>query len=427
MFKDIEPVEISVEDVVFVKDLYPRVDDHNSAIVAKYSESNLANFPPIIIDQNYRLIDGKHRWLAHKKAKLETIMVKIITVNSDRDFHRMAMGTNNSHGFQTTNADKKKYVLTWYTGAKGEKEEFAHEVSVSEKTISRWVSDKDKALRNERKETIRDMWMSCHTQEEIAAAVGVDRSNVIKNTDKLLNLDKCPNSTIIAAKFMDEDYKPPIYNVWAFGKKTNETAHFGNSEQRIVDNLLYLYTQPFDIVVDPFAGGGSTIDVCKRRSRRYWASDRKPIVERENEIRKHDIVTDGLPPLHKRWQDVTLTYLDPPYWRQAAGQYSDDETDLANMPLGEFHDTLGYLVEDIAEKQKTGYIALLIQPTQWKADNKQFTDHVMWLCSRVNLELENRISCPYSTEQYNAQMVNYAKENRKLLVISRELIIWKAG
>jgi site-specific DNA-adenine methylase len=54
------------------------------------------------------------------------------------------------------------------------------------------------------------------------------------------------------------------------------SQHFGNSEVRWLDNLLYLYTQPFDIVVDPFAGGGSTIDVCKKRFRRYWVSDRKP-------------------------------------------------------------------------------------------------------------------------------------------------------
>ena len=47
----------------------------------------------------------------------------------------------------------------------------------------------------------------------------------------------------------DRDYSPPIYNVWSFAKKSNEVSHFGNSEQRIVDNLLYLYTEPFDIFV----------------------------------------------------------------------------------------------------------------------------------------------------------------------------------
>jgi len=34
--------------------------------------------------------------------------------------------------------------------------------------------------------------------------------------------------------------------------------------------LLWLYTEPGDIVVDPFAGGGTTIDVPKAM---VWASD----------------------------------------------------------------------------------------------------------------------------------------------------------
>ena len=32
-----------------------------------------------------------------------------------------------------------------------------------------------------------------------------------------------------------------------------------------------------------FAGGGSTPDVCRKRFRRCWVSDRKPIVEREQD------------------------------------------------------------------------------------------------------------------------------------------------
>jgi hypothetical protein len=40
-----------------------------------------------------------------------------------------------------------------------------------------------------------------------------------------------------------------------------------------VANLLWLYTEPGEIVVDPFAGGGTTVDAAKAMSRRVWASD----------------------------------------------------------------------------------------------------------------------------------------------------------
>jgi hypothetical protein len=231
------------------------------------------------------------------------------------------------------------------------------------------------------------------------------------------------------AKFAETDFAPPLYNVWTFAKKSNGVGHFGNSEQQIVDNLLYLYTEPFDIVLDPFGGGGSTIDVCKRRLRRYWVSDRKPIPERAHEIRKLDVV-DGLPPLFKRWSEVTLTYLDPPYWKQAENQYSQDAEDLANMPLAEFTSNLAGVVRSIAEKQSRGVIALIIQPTQWKADGHKYTDHVMDLITAVGQDLarvEMRISAPYNTEQYTPQIVNWAKENKQLMVLTREIIVWRVG
>ena len=134
-----------------------------------------------------------------------------------------------------------------------------------------------------------------------------------------------------------------------------------------------------------------------------------------------------LPALYKRWSEVTLTYLDPPYWRQAVGKYSDDAEDLANMELEAFNRALSGVVNRIAEKQSRGVIALLMQPTQWNAPERRFTDHVVDMVQAASgqLVLENRISCPYSTEQYNAQQVDWAKENKKLLVLSRELIVWR--
>jgi hypothetical protein len=218
----------------------------------------------------------------------------------------------------------------------------------------------------------------------------------------------------------------PLYNVWKQQEKTPGSGHFGNSDVRWVDNLLYLYTKPFDVVVDPFGGGGSTIDLCRKRLRRYWVSDRKPIVEREKEIRRHDL-TEGLP-LLPRWKDVRLVYLDPPYWAQAAGQYSDDAADLANMPLASFTAALAEVINGFAVKLKgTGAaIALLMQPTQWKAPEKQYTDHVADMIKAVKMPIDLRVQCPYESQQCTAQMVEWAKAKRKVLVLSRELVIWRA-
>ena len=261
------------------------------------------------------------------------------------------------------------------------------------------------------------------TQDEIAEAVNMKLMTVNDRIKVLKEMEKFPKPYKLSALYQD-DFEIPIYNIWTFNKKTNDVSHPGNSEQTILDRLLYLYTNPFDIVVDPFAGGGATIDVCKKRLRRYWISDRKPIIEREKEIRNLDITNEDIP-LNKRWSEVTLTYLDPPYWKQVEGKYSNDPTDLANMTLEDFTNTLVNFVNKIGEKQTHGVIAMLMQPTQWNASERQYTDHVIDIIKGVNLPVKYRVSVPYSTQQYTPQMVNWAKENKELLVLTRELIIWR--
>ena len=382
--------------------------------------------PPIEINQHKILIDGFHRWTAHRSVEAETIKAVVTETASDAELLGLAIERNAAHGLQMSGEDKRQMALTLYSAKAYDRAGLQKLLSVSEATLSRWLSDIDKADREKRKRKIQELWLAGHTAEEITMLLSEQDNTSVERTIKEYRESSTWKKSG-KVTFSEEDYKPPLFNVWTFAKKTNEVGHFGNSEQRIVDNLLYLYTEPFDIVIDPFAGSGSTIDVCQKRMRRYWASDRKPIVMRESEIRTLDIVQE-LPPLNKRWNDVALTYLDPPYWKQAENQYSKDAEDLANMPLAEFTEKLSTVVNRIAEKQSRGALALLIQPTQWKSEGREFADHVLDIIRSVKakrLVLENRVSCPYSTEQYNAQQVEWAKAEKKLLVISRELIIWR--
>jgi len=415
--------EIRVADVVLREDLYPRIQ-LDPATVQKYAE-DLSVLPPIEVNQHNILIDGKHRLTAHKKNGVETIKAEVTETASENDLLALAIKRNAAHGLQLSLRDKKTMAVRLYHSGQGmTKAEIADVLSVSERSVASYLADIDKDLRQQKKERIFDMWMSCHTQEQIAQAVGIAQKTVDDSTKVLADLENLQKPLKLSAQFND-DFTPEAYNIWSFAKKTNEVKHFGNSEQRIVENLLYAFTEPFDIVVDPFGGGGSTIDVCKKRYRRYYVSDRKPLPERED-IRLLDI-KDGPPQLNKRWSEVSLTYLDPPYWKQAEGQYSNDADDLANQTAEDFHSNMIKFINAIASKQSKGVIALLIQPTQWKAPDKVFTDHVFEIMKGVNLPVINRVSCPYSTQQYNEQMVKYAKENKGLyLVLTRELIIWGA-
>ncbi len=412
-----------VESIIWRQDLYPRYEA-DPATIQRYAES-LEFLPPIEVNQHGELIDGYHRWTAHKKAEQATIAVIVTPTESDAQLLRLAIERNAGHGLQLSMEDKRRLALKLYTG---DKDSIATLLSVARRTVAGWVESIDRAMREERRKRIFDMWLACATQEEIAEAVGIPQQTVADAVRELPDLATLPNPVKVPATYSEIDWTPPIYNVWTFAKSTNQVEHYGNSEQRILDNLLYLYTEPFDIVVDPFAGGGATIDVCRKRLRRYWVSDRKPIVGREG-IRTLDVVTEA-PSLNNRWPDVALTYLDPPYWKQAEGKYSKDADDLANMDLATFTASLAAAIDRIANRQKRGAIALLMQPTQWNAEGHRYTDHVLDLVNAANplrLTLENRVSCPYSTQQCQATQVEWAKANRKLLVLTRELVIWRVN
>lgn len=422
---------IAVEDVVFREDLYPRIET-NATTVQKYAE-DLDVLPPIEVNQNRELIDGWHRWTAHKKAKASSIRAVVTKTKSDGELLELAVARNATHGLQLSQADKRDLARRIYASTpererEGKKAQLSKLLSVSLSIVHEWLSRMDKDAKDARKQRIFEAWLRCETLEAIGEREGVDHKTASAALKDLLgeipSLEKFPKVDRAHAEHAT-DFDPPIYNVWKQQEKTGGSGHFGNSEVRWLDNLLYLYTQPFDVVIDPFAGGGSTIDLCRKRFRRYFVSDRLPIVEREKEIRRHDVVADGLPK-PPQWKDVRLVYLDPPYWKQAEGQYSKDATDLANMPLKQFTDTLAGIINDFGKKLSGGgRVALIIQPTQWKAPERQFTDHVGDMLRAVKYPVEMRFSVPYESQQCTAQMVDWAKEHKRCLVLTREIVVWR--
>ena len=428
-----------VSEIVFRSDLYPRIAS-DPLTVQKYAE-DLSVLPPIEINQHNEIIDGWHRWTAHKKAEVDTIPVIVTVTTSDAHLLELAIERNAAFGLQLSNDDKQAmarriYHVTAESERAEKKRHLAKILSVSPSTVQTWLSRIDKDTKEARDKRIFAKWLACWTQDEIGESEGLSQAQTNGILSEFPILEKLIKSVQTLALYSEPDWKPPIYNVWKQQEKTTGVKHFGNSEVRWLDNLLYLYSEPFDIVVDPFAGGGSTIDVCKRRMRRHYVSDRKPIVEREIEIRKHDMIGDAgkiQTPSVPRWKDVSLVYLDPPYWKQAEGKYSDDSTDLANITLEEFTGALAGIVKAFGSKlkasqrDKRSFIALIIQPTQWKADDRGFADHVGDMLRLVNLPVDMRYSVPYESQQCTAQMVMWANENKRCLVLTREIIVWRVG
>jgi hypothetical protein len=83
------------------------------------------------------------------------------------------------------------------------------------------------------------MWMSCHTQEEIAVAVGITQQAVDKITDTFTTSILENQSCKTAASHLT-DFEPPIYNIWKQQSKTPGPKHFGNKDAHGQQNYFTL-------------------------------------------------------------------------------------------------------------------------------------------------------------------------------------------
>lgn len=419
---------LPLDTIVYREDLYPRIDA-DPQLIQRYSE-DLSVLPPIEVNQHNELIDGYHRWSAHKRAGAAEVPVTVTETKSDVELLALACRRNAAHGYQLKEADKQKNAIRLYAGGTGYADaEIAAILSVSERRVRSYLSDEKAKTREERRNTTFSMWLACYTEQEIADTLGVHKDTVSEDLADRRILETLPKSDKLLALHDEADWAPPLFDIWNPAKNNNAVKHFGNTPVEFVDNLLYLYTQPFEVVIDPCAGGGSTVDICKHRLRRYWASDRKPIPGREKDIRQHDLATDGLSG-PSRWGDVALVYLDPPYWKQAEGQYSKDPSDLANMPLEQFTETLVGIIHGYAAKLRAGaHIACIISPTQWPNEDKATVYHDLDLARLVGKKarLVQRVLCPYSTQQYNGTQVDIAKDRKLLMALTRTLLVWETG
>jgi hypothetical protein len=414
-----------LKSIVIRDDLYPRLKV-DPAKVTEYAQ-NVEQLPPVEINQDDILIDGMHRLRAHETAGNEQVPVRITKTRSDADLFFLAIARNARHGLILSQQDKKTLAVRFCFEGRDRDEAIAA-LCISRRTWDLWTSDTRAKLVEQRRDAILDMHLRCHSQDEIAKSLDVDQSVVSDEIEEIMESGNFADNHIFRDYEGEESDEAGrrVYDIWSFGKANNEVRHFGNVPPEIVENLVHLYTKPFDVVFDPFGGGGSTFDVCMKRKRRCWISDLTVIPARKDDIREHDISTGlGLP----KGLVPDLVFLDPPYWRQAEKKYSDKSTDLANIDLDGFVSVIGRLARDVKTKWRNakrtnGRLALIISP--WKEDGKKVHLQAL-LYEQISkyLTLEEWISVPYSTQVHGGAFVKAAKDQKQLLYLNRHLMVFR--
>ena len=218
------------------------------------------------------------------------------------------------------------------------------------------------------------------------------------------------------------DFRPTPYDVWSFRHdRAFGIPHPGAIPPGIVAHALYYYTLPNALVVDPMAGGGTTLDVCQSMGRRCFAYDLHPT---RPDVRSHD-VRHGFP--HEA-VGCHLIFCDPPYHTMLARQYPRDG--IAAAPFSEWVAFLHDLARHaFATLRPGGYFALLLA-TQTEKDLPSgfgYLDHAFFgyiAALRAGFLPERRISCPMDGA-YLPQHIRRARSEGRLLGQVRDLLVMR--
>jgi len=468
-------LELPIKDIVKDPDIYPRRNESPKTIEA-YAEALEAGakFPPILVqristndgEEHTVFLDGLHRARAYERVKRKSIEAefwKKETLNKEEWLTKLQLESakrNATHGDRLGSEDKKYQARKiCEKNPNATEQEIADALGVSRQAVSNWVSDIKLSQKAEREAIVYKLNLLGWTQEEIGGAIGksqdrvsqvlrempelaklvksfLDRGESVKKIAEKLNIDLTLAWAMVLdgkddlerfSQFGEGEYQnesPRDYNVWNFtGRDPRLGLEVpGNVPGQIAMNVLYYYTKQGDLVVDPMAGGGSTVDACLVMGRRCRAYDISP-PENRKDIVKHNIM-DGYT---IECKGCDFIFLDPPYWNLQIGKYAKES--ISEVGLEEWLRFMRKLIRDSYETvKKGGHVALLVEAMVDERGTREFYD-LPYMCMKFFEEVEfkevHRISVPVTTQVKSHHDVEYARGRKIILDVNRDLIVYR--
>jgi len=460
--------QIPLSDIVWDPKIYPR-KKWSTATIERYVDALASGtvFPPMTLEEGTnRLFDGKHRYEMYKVAEVAKVDVQFATVPKGMTAKYFAATLSSRHGDRMSNADLKSLAEDEFTAdmelPENERRsldptKWGRELGVSKSAVYRWVGhilNREKATRAVKAWRLAALgW----TQAEIGERLGASRVTITEDVgnsqlgkiDTLLGdgwNDKSvaevaqrmdwplTDAWAAAMQGMDDDerlkhleLKTQPYDVWNFSgcHDLMGDKHPGRIPGELVCHVLYFYTKPGDLVIDPMAGSGTTLDACLLMGRKCRGYD---IDHRHDRI---DVETCNL--AEEEWPEKTakaaLVFWDPPYFDKMDDANVKDgycEGSISKLPRDEY---LAFFAEAFASLlstvKKGTRLAFLM--SDWNDNKGDKPGIFLWdyvtLLQEAGWAMERHIQAPLPTQQVHPDIVNKYRASRKLARLERYLLI----
>lgn len=443
---------VKLSDIKWDASIYPR-SKWSTATVDRYADAMLAGdtFPALIVEAGTnRLLDGKHRMLAYEKIGIEEAPTSAVVVPEGIPVKLYALSLSAKHGDRASNADTKDVIRETWSALDEEKapgKMVSKLLGLSEGTVSGYVSDLLAKRREERRAKALRLSLLGWTQAEIAERLGCSQQSVssdTKNFDSELfgsgHTDEeialrlgLPVQIVKAIQLREKsdaermkalDIKVQPYDVWNFQgcHDLMGDKHPGRIPGEIVCHALWYWTKPGDLVVDPMAGSGTTLDACLLMGRKCRGYD-IDLHHNRVDVEQHDLTT-GWPETVSK---AALVFWDPPYFDKMDGGYV--EGSISALDPEAYMDWFKLRFEELASAvKKDARLAFLM--SDWDPENaKRHANHsgiFLWDYVRMLQEtgwtVRRQIQVPLPTQQVHPDIVTKFRESRRMARLGRWLL-----
>jgi len=468
-------------------DVYPR-QNVSRTTVDSYLEALRAGarFPAIVVqriseDEGERTIclDGWHRLEAYREYNRQNGSERIEKVEAtqwrdevlDKQQHLVDLMVrsaelNTKHGLRLPQGDIK-YQLRKIAQAPDSLSLVWKDIAISFGVTPEWASECVSGIlaqkRMGRDALMYKLSLLGWTQEQIGEVIGIDQRTVSYSTKKFNEFNSLVKSDFFekdkslkeVADYYHLDHpltwaillegrddlerlkklsesndglncSPRPYDVWNFSgcHPLFGYEYEGRTPGQLVLQLLYFYTRQGDLVVDPMAGSGTTVDTCLVMSRRCLAYDIDPeCSKRRPEIRTGDAISviEGLK------GKPNILFLDPPYYRKKEREYGDRS--ISSLSRDEYLEYFRRLAKASYRRlHPDGRVALLMSDyTEDEPKESVFIHHYIHAFEGDGFTVERMILCPLSTEQIHPDIQNRFTRDRRLARLVRYLVVFRRG
>lgn len=223
-------------------------------------------------------------------------------------------------------------------------------------------------------------------------------------------------------RWQPDDFELEMNTVWSFPQRgdwaTHDAKWRGNWSPYIPRNILLRYSQEGDLVLDQFAGGGTTLVEAKLLNRNIIGVDvndialerckvktdfeleeaKGEVYIRKGDARNLDFISD---------ESVDLICTHPPYSNII--EYSEDiEEDLSKLKVKEFLSEMVKVAQESYRVLKKGkFCAILMGDTRQKGHVIPMSFEVMKIFEAVGFKTKEIII----KEQHNCKATGFWKTN----------------